>query len=182
MLTFLFSKSGAFGLVVDSVIEIPGIILLIACIGRCAQYIIRSKTKRGSYFWFAAFLTFFAVIRRELNYLPELIIASDFSLLNHSYDWWEDIVLTVIYLIIIGLLVYTWRYLWIVLKSVPVYVYLLIISLALLEYMGENAILISQGIGEVIEEMSETGVYAIALFYLWQFKPLVFESYLSHRH
>ncbi len=167
---------------VDSVIEIPGIILLIACIGRCAQYILKSETAKGTYFWLASFLTFFAVIRRELNYLPELLISSDFSLLNHTYDWWEDAVLTVVYLLIIGLLAYTWQYLCAVLKSVPVYVYLLIVSFALLEYMGENAILIPQGIGEIIEEMSETGVYAIALLYLWQFKPLVFERYLSHQH
>lgn len=164
---------------VDSIIEIPGIILLIACIGRCAQYMMKSETAQGTYFWLASLLTFFAVIRRELNYVPELLIASDFSLLNHTYDWWEDAVLTVVYLLIIGLLAYTWRYLWAVLKSVPVYVYLLIVSLALLEYMGENAILIPQGVGEIIEEMSETGVYAIALLYLWQFKPIVFERYLS---
>ena len=163
----------------DGIIEIPGIILLIASILRCTQYVLQSKSKQGLYFWLASVLTFFAVIRRELNYLPELLIASDFSLLNHSYDWWEDAVLLIIYLLIIGLLAYTWRYLWAVLKSVPVYLYLMIVGLALLEYMGENAIMIPQGLGEIVEEVAETGVYAIALTYLWRFKPLVFEEKLS---
>ena len=163
----------------DGIIEIPGIILLIASILRCTQYVLQSKSKQGLYFWLASVLTFFAVIRRELNYLPELLIASDFSLLNHSYDWWEDSVLLIIYLLIIGLLAYTWRYLWAVLKSVPVYLYLMIVGLALLEYMGENAIMIPQGLGEIVEEVAETGVYAIALTYLWRFKPLVFEEKLS---
>ena len=163
----------------DGIIEIPGLILLVACILRCTQYVLQSNSKQSLYFWLASVLTFFAVIRRELNYLPELLIASDFSLLNHSYDWWEDAVLLIIYLIIVALLAYTWRYLWAVLKSVPVYLYLMIVGLALLEYMGENAIMIPQGLGELIEEVAETGVYAIALTYLWRFKPLVFEEKLS---
>ena len=163
----------------DGIIEIPGLILLVACILRCTQYVLQSKSKQSLYFWLASVLTFFAVIRRELNYLPELLIASDFSLLNHTYDWWEDAVLLIIYLLIVALLAYTWRYLWAVLKSVPVYLYLMIVGLALLEYMGENAIMIPQGLGEIIEEVAETGVYAIALTYLWRFKPLVFEEKLS---
>ena len=163
---------------VDGIIEIPGIILLIACILRCTQYVVQSESKQGLYFWLASVLTFFAVIRRELNYVPELFISSDFSLLNQSYDWWEDAVLLMIYLLIIGLLAYTWRYLWAVFKSVPVYLYLMIVGLALLEYMGENAIMIPQGLGEIVEEMAETGVYAIALTYIWRFKPLMFERCL----
>ena len=163
----------------DGIIEIPGIILLIASILRCTQYVLQSKSKQGLYFWLASVLTFFAVIRRELNYLPELLIASDFSLLNHSYDWWEDAVLLIIYLLIVALLAYTWRYLWAVLKSVPVYLYLMIVGLALLEYMGENAIMIPQGLGEIVEEIAETGVYTIAFVYIWRFKPLVFEEKLS---
>jgi hypothetical protein len=47
----------------------------------------QSQLKLGQYFWLASVLVFFAVIRRELNYLPELFIPSDFSLLAHSYDW-----------------------------------------------------------------------------------------------
>ena len=164
---------------VDGIIEIPGIILLIACILRCTQYVVQSESKQGLYFWLASVLTFFAVIRRELNYVPELFISSDFSLLNQSYDWWEDAVLLMIYLLIIGLLAYTWRYLWAVFKSVPVYLYLMIVGLALLEYMGENAIMIPQGLGEIIEEMAETGVYAIALVYIWRFKSPIFEENLS---
>lgn len=162
----------------DGIIEIPGIILLIACILRCVQYVVQSESKQSLYFWLASVLTFFAVIRRELNYLPELFIASDFSLLNQSYDWWEDAVLLIVYLLIVGLLAYTWRYLWAVLKSVPVYLYLMIVGLALLEYMGENAIMIPQGWGEIVEEMAETGVYAIALTFIWRFKPLMFERRL----
>lgn len=165
----------------DGIIEIPGIILLIACILRCVQYMIQSKSKQGLYFWLASVLTFFAVIRRELNYLPELLIASDFSVLNYSYDWWEDALLLIIYLLIVGLLAYSWRYLWAILKSVPVYLYLMIVGLALLEYMGENAIMIPQGLGEIVEELAETGVYAIALVYIWRFKPLMFEALLLNK-
>ena len=165
----------------DGIIEIPGIILLIACILRCVQYMVQSKSKQGLYFWLASVLTFFAVIRRELNYLPELLIASDFSVLNHSYDWWEDALLLIIYLLIVGLLAYSWRYLWAILKSVPVYLYLMIVGLALLEYMCENAIMIPQALGEIVEELAETGVYAIALIYIWHFKPLMFEMLLSNK-
>jgi hypothetical protein len=51
------------------------------------QYVIQSRSKSSRYFWLASVLVFFEVIRRELNYLPELFIPSDFSLLAHSYDW-----------------------------------------------------------------------------------------------
>ncbi|MGP9636685.1 hypothetical protein [Psychrobacter sp. AOP3-A1-26] len=132
-------------------------------------------------FWLAAVLVFFAVIRRELNYVPDLFISSGFSFLNHSYDWWEDAILTVVYLLIVGLLAYSWRYLWAVLRSVPIAVYASIIALAILEYMGENYIIIPESIGEIVEELAETGVYAIALVYLWQFKLIDFEEYLSHK-
>jgi hypothetical protein len=54
----------------------------------------------------------------------------------------------------------------------------MIVGLALLEYMGENAIMIPQGLGEIVEEMAETGVYTIALTYIWRFKPLMFERRL----
>ena len=165
----------------DGIIEIPGLIMLIACILRCTQYVIQSQSKQSYYFWLASVLIFFAVIRRELNYLPELFISSDFSLLNRSYDWWEDAVLLVVYLLIIGLLAYTWRYLWAVLKSVPVSLYLIVVALAILEYMGENAIIIPENIGEIVEEIAETGVYAVALVYLWRFKTIDFERELSHK-
>ena len=165
----------------DGIIEIPGIILLIACILRCTQYVLQSKSKQGLYFWLASVLTFFAVIRRELNYLPELFISSNFSLLNHSYDWWEDAILLVVYLSIIGLLAYTWRYLWTVLKSVPASLYLIVVALAILEYMGENTIIIPESIGQIVEEIAETGVYAVALVYLWRFKTIDFERHLSYK-
>ncbi|OXL23339.1 hypothetical protein [Psychrobacter sp. DAB_AL32B] len=168
-------------MIADGIIEIPGIIILIACILRCAQYVIQSQSKQSHYFWLASVLTFFAVIRRELNYLPELFISSDFSLLNHSYDWWEDAILLVVYLSIIGLLAYTWRYLWALLKSVPVSLYLIVVALATLEYMGENTIIIPESIGQIVEEIAETGVYAVALVYLWRFKTIDFERDLSYK-
>ncbi|MFZ2843621.1 hypothetical protein [Psychrobacter sp.] len=164
----------------DGIIEIPGLIMLIACILRCTQYVIQSQSKKSHYFWLASVLIFFAVIRRELNYLPELFISSDFSLLNRSYDWWEDAVLLIVYLSIVGLLAYTWRYLWAVLKSVPVSLYLIVVALATLEYMGENTIIIPEIIGQIVEEIAETGVYAVALVYLWRFKIIDFERHLSY--
>ena len=148
---------------------------------RCTQYVIQSRSKPSRYFWLASVLVFFEVIRRELNYLPELFISSDFSFLNHSYDWWEDAVLLTVYLLIVGFLTYSWRYLWAVLKKVPLSLYLTVVALALLEYMGENAILIPESIGEMVEEIAETSVYAIALIYLWRFKLGDFENYFLHQ-
>ena len=143
---------------------------------RCTQYVIQSRRKPSRYFWLASVLVFFEVIRRELNYLPELFIPSDFSLLAHSYDWWEDNVLAIILLVIIGLLAYSWRYLWAVLKDINISLYIAVAVLAVLQYMGENAIVIPESIGEMVEEVSETIIYAIALVYLWRFKLGDFES------
>ena len=147
---------------------------------RCMQYVIQSRSKSSRYFWLASVLVFFEVIRRELNYLPELFIPSDFSLLAHSYDWWEDNVLAIILLVIIGLLAYSWRYLWAVLKDINISLYIAVAVLAVLQYMGENAILIPESIGEMVEEVSETIIYAIALVYLWRFKLGDFENYILH--
>ena len=155
--------------------------MLFACIFRCAQYMKQSQLKLGQYFWLASVLVFFAVIRRELNYVPELFIPSNFSFLNHSYDWWEDAVLLTVYLLIVGLLAYSWRYLWAVLKKVPISLYITVVVLALLEYMGENAIFIPENMGEIVEEIAETSVYAIALIYLWRFKLGDFENYFLHQ-
>ncbi|MGP4118944.1 hypothetical protein ACT3N8_03890 [Psychrobacter aquimaris] len=164
MLTFFILNS-------DGIIEAPGIIILFACLLRCLQYSLQSSAintfKQIRAFWLAAVLVFFAVIRRELNYLPDLLVPTDFILLSHSYDWWED-VLTIVYLLIIGLLAYAWRYLWAILKKVPVSLYLTVVALVLLEYMGENAIMIPEALGVIIEELSETAVYGIALIYLWR--------------
>jgi hypothetical protein len=82
-----------------------------------------------------------------------------------------------VYLLIVGLLAYSWRYLWMVLKKVPVSLYIAVVALALLEYSGENAIFIPESIGEIIEEIAETGVYTIALIYLWTFKLDKFERH-----
>ena len=144
---------------------------------RCTQYVIQSRRKPSRYFWLASVLVFFEVIRRELNYLPELFIPSDFSLLTHSYDWWEDNVLAIILLVIIGLLAYSRRYLWAVLKDINISLYIAVAVLAVLQYMGENAIVIPESIGEMVEEVSETIIYAIALVYLWRFKLGDFENY-----
>ena len=62
-------------------------------------------------------------------------------------------------------------------KKVPVSLYIAVVALALLEYMGENAIFIPESIGEIVEEIAETGVYAIAVIYLWAFKLGEFERY-----
>lgn len=116
----------------------------------------------------AAVLVFLTVIRRELNYLPDLFIPNNFLFLRHSYDWWEDVVLTVAYLLAISLLAYSWRYLWAVLKKVPLALYFIVAALALLQYMGENAIGFPEAIGGIVEELSETTIYGIALVYLWR--------------
>ena len=156
----------------DGIIEIPGIIILFACLLRCVQYLRQSSAtntfKQIRAFWLAAVLVFFAVIRRELNYLPDLLVPTDFVLFSHSYDWWEDLVLTIVYVLIVGLLAYSWRYLWAILKKVPVSLYVSVASLALLEYMGENAIMIPEAFGVITEELSETAIYGIALIYLWR--------------
>ena len=165
----------------DGFIEIPGIILLIACLLRCVQYVAQSHIKQIKAFWLASVLIFIAVIRRELNYLPELFIPSDFSLLSHSYDWWEDAVILAIYLISVGLLIYSWRYLWAVLKNINVSLYLGVAALALVQYMGENAIVFPHAFGGIIEELAETAIYVLALVYLWRFKLSDFESCLLRK-
>lgn len=173
MLTFFILKNQeVFILSSDGIIEIPGIIILFACLLRCVQCLLqRSATntfKQIRAFWLAAVLVFFAVIRRELNYLPDLLVPADFVLFSHSYDWWEDLVLTIVYVLIVGLLAYSWRYLWAILKKVPVSLYFSVAALALLEYMGENAIMIPEAFGVITEELSETAIYGIALIYLWR--------------
>ena len=165
----------------DGFIEIPGIILLIACLLRCVQYVAQSHVKQIKAFWLASVLIFIAVIRRELNYLPELFIPSDFSLLSHSYDWWEDAVLLIIYLMSVGLLIYSWRYLWAVLKNINVSLYLGVATLAILQYMGENAIGFPHTFGGILEELAETAIYVLALVYLWRFKLNDFESCLLRK-
>jgi len=164
-------------LLTESVIEIPGVILLIACLLRSLQYRRQSSIEQIRAFWLASVLIFIAVIRRELNFLPDLFIPSDFLLLGHNYDWWEDAALLILYLLAVGLLIYSRRYLWAVLKNVSVMIYVSVATLALLQYMGENAIVFPQTIGGLIEEVAETIVYVIALGYLWQFKLNDFAAY-----
>ncbi|MDN3454082.1 hypothetical protein [Psychrobacter sp. APC 3350] len=165
----------------DGIIEAPGIILLIACLLRISQYVIQSHVTQIKAFWLAAILIFVSVIRREWNYLPDLLVPSDFSLLSQSYDWWEDCVLTVIYLVALGLLAYSRHYLWAVLKNVPVSLYLSVTVLAIIQYMGENAIMFPHTFGEIVEELAETVIYGIALAYLWRFKLADYESCLVQK-
>jgi len=165
----------------DGIIEAPGIILLIACLLRSSQYVIQSHVRQIKAFWLATVLVFVAVIRRELNYLPDLLVPSDFSFLNQSYDWWEDSVLTLIYLVALGLLAYSRRYLWAVLKNVHVSLYLSVTVLAVIQYMGENAIVFPHAFGGIVEELAETLIYLIALLYLWKFTLSDFESCLLHK-
>lgn len=164
----------------DGIIEAPGIVLLFVCVLRCSQYLVRSHIKHIQAFWLAAVLVFIAVIRRELNYLPDLLVPSDFLFFSQSYDWWEDCVLTVLYLAALGLLIYSRQYLQAVLKKVPVSLYVIVAVLAVVQYMGENTIVFSEGLGEIVEELAETTVYAIALVYLWRFNLRAYsESFMS---
>lgn len=151
------------------------------CLLRCGQYALQSRITSGHTFWLAAVLVFVAVMRRELNHLPDLLISSDFLLLGRTYDWWEDIVLLLIYLSLLSLLIYSWRYCWAVLKRTPVLFYVSVALLAIIQYMGENAIVFPEASGMIIEELSEFIIYSIALFYLLSFKLNSFEKQLSNQ-
>lgn len=83
--------------------------------------------------------------------------------------------LVVIGALVIGLFVYSWRYLWTVLKHTPVSLYLSVAVLALLQYMGENAIIFPETLGVMVEELTEGIIYSIALIYLWNLKLADFE-------
>lgn len=96
-------------------------------------------------------------------------------LLSYSYDWWEHKVLLVIYLLTAGFLIYSWRYAWTILRRTPVSLYLSVAVLALLQYMGENAIVFPETLGMMVEELTEGIVYSIALIYLWNLKLANFE-------
>lgn len=152
-------------------IEIPGNLILLICLLRCLQYLIQSPLKQARAFWLAGVLIFMAAIRRELSYLSDVWVPNNFALLSHSYDWWEDMVLTLVFVLMVGLLTYAWRYLWAILKKVPLYLYCSIAALAVMQYMGEHAIGFPEAFGVIVEELSETSIYAIALIYLWRLNP-----------
>ena len=139
----------------------------------------QSRLKQGGYFWLAAVSIFFTVIRRELNHLPDLFINERILWLGHNYDWWEDRLLLVVYILALGFLLYAWRYCWSVLKSTPLWLYLSVAVLALVQYSGENAIGFSHNSGMIVEELSETAIYLMALGYLWSFKVTDFEESLE---
>lgn len=154
----------------NGIIETASVIILVLCLLRSGQYALQSHIKQGHYFWLASVLTFFTVIRRELNHLPDLFVPKNFLFLSHSYDWWEDAVLLLIYLLTVGFLFFAWRYCWSLLKRIPVSLYLCVAGLALIQYMGENAIVFSHDFGLIVEELAEVAIYSIALAYLWSFK------------
>lgn len=160
----------------NSIIEIGEAIILTLCLLRCLQYSVQSRVLQGRYFWLASVLVFFSVIRRELSYLSDLLVPEDFMLIGHSYDWWEDRILLVIIVAMLILLVRARHYFWTVLKNIPKSLYLGVAVLAVLQYMGENAIMFPHEFGEVVEETSENIIYMIALIYLWQFKLSIFEN------
>lgn len=147
----------------NGIVETASTIILALCLLRCAQYAVQSRVKQGGYFWLASVLIFFTVIRRELNHLSDSFIASDFVFLNYSFDWWEDRVLLVIYIITAGFLIYSWRYFWAILRRTPVLLYITVAVLAVIQYMGENAIVFPETLGMMVEELTEVIVYSIAL-------------------
>jgi hypothetical protein len=145
------------------------------------QYAVQSHLKQGRYFWLASVLIFISAIRRELSYLSDSMVPSDFILLGYSYDGWEDRVLLAIILVTIGLLIYSRHYFWTVLKNISLFLYLSVTILVLIQYMGENAIIIPYAFGEIVEELAENVIYIIALIYLWTFTLADFESRLASR-
>lgn len=185
MLTFfIFKSSSTIREIIifseNGIIEIVGNIILVLCLLRCVQYALQSHIKQGHYFWIASALVFLTVLRRELNHLPDLLIASDFLFLSHPYDWWEDRVLLVLHSLTLVLLIYSWRYVWAVLKNTAAPLYISVAVLALIQYMGENSIGFSHTLGLMVEELSEDMIYAIALFYLLSFKLIDFEERLAN--
>ena len=135
-----------------------------------------TKIKSGRIFWLAATMVFLAILRRELNFLPDLLIANDFMILGRGYDWWEDAVLTVLYVSIITLLLYSRHYLVHVLKHWSIKIYMAVALLAIIQYMGENAILFSEHLGMAVEELCEVIIYIIAITCLWQLELSQFEE------
>ncbi len=76
----------------------------------------------------------------------------------------------------LSLLVYAWRYCLAVLKRTPPLLYIVVALLALIQYMGENAIVFPENLGVMVEELTEIIIYILALGYLWMFKLKVFED------
>ena len=160
----------------NGIIEVASTFVLVLCLLRVGQYALQSRLSSGRHFWLAAVLVFIAVLRRELNHVPELLISSDFLLFGQTYEWWEDSVLFVIYLSLLSLLVYAWRYGLAVLKRMPTLLYIVVTLLALIQYMGENAIVFPKNMGMMVEELTEIIIYIMALGYLCSFKLKVFED------
>lgn len=115
-----------------------------------------------------AFIVFFLVLRKELNYLRDTLAVSDTVWLTLPYDWWEDSILAVVGLFGVLLLVLSRRYWLYILKRVPSILYAVIVILAALQYTGEHAIGFSEWWGVLIEESSEDIIYAVALIYMWR--------------
>ena len=72
----------------DSIIEQVGVALLVLCLLYCLYYLTKSRLTPGRFFWSTTALAFLMMIRKELNYLPDLYLASDFTFLSRGYEWW----------------------------------------------------------------------------------------------
>lgn len=153
--------------------------MLFLCLLISAKHAMSSQLKLGKFFWLAATLIFFSALRRELSFVPELVVPEGFMLLGKTYEWWEDSILLIVILIALGSLAYAWRYLWAVLKGVPLFLYVITSLLLIIQYMGENSIGFAHDAGMVTEEVAEAIIYIIALLYLWRFKLIEFDSQLA---
>lgn len=126
-------------------------------------------------------LVFFSAIRRELSFVPDMLVPKDFILLGQSYDWWEDSFLLVVTLTALGSLIYSWRYVVAVLKGVPKWLYAFTGTLLVFQYLGEHHIGFDHNLGVWVEEVSEGIIYLTALIYLWRFKLTEFNQQLQQR-
>ena len=160
----------------NSFIEHAGAALLLACMLKCIHYVVISSYKQGRYFWIAACFIFTLVLRKELNYLPDLLVPANFLWLGQGYDWWEDMILSIFGGIALVLLAMSRPYWVYILKRVPLILYVIVAVLAALQYVGEHAILFSEASGVMIEELSEDIVYTIALVYLWRLGLVTLEQ------
>lgn len=115
-------------------------------------------------------MVFLSALRRELSFLPDLLVPEDFLWLGKSYEWWEDAVLLIIILAALGLLIYARRYVRAVLKEVPKKLYIIVTILVIIQYLAENGIGFNAISGGIVEELCEAVIYIIAFVYLWRFK------------
>lgn len=154
----------------DSLIEYIEAFLLALSLIPCVLYAIKSRFNIARSFWIGSILVFLSALRRELSFLPDLLVPEDFLWLGKSYEWWEDAVLLIIILAALGLLIYARRYVWAVLKEVPKKLYIIVTILVIIQYLAENGIGFNAISGGIVEELCEAVIYIIAFVYLWRFK------------